>query len=84
MRILVSGAGPTLVAAVVSSPILSVNNTYGPLWRTPTQILAGRLLKFGAQVTLKDLTRASRAAGRSETASAAATLAPLGSWGYLA
>ena len=34
-----------------ASPILAVNNTYGPLWRTPTQILAGRLLKFGAQVT---------------------------------
>ena len=34
-----------------ASPILSVNNTYGPLWRTPTQILAGRLLKVGAQVT---------------------------------
>jgi hypothetical protein len=34
-----------------ASPILSVNNTYGPLWRTPTQILAGRLLKFGAQLS---------------------------------
>ena len=35
-----------------ASPILSVNNTYGPLWRTPTQILSGRLLKFGAQLSL--------------------------------
>jgi len=32
-------------------PILSVNNTYGSSWRTPTQILAGRLLKFGFQMT---------------------------------
>lgn len=37
--------------ALNASPILAVNNTYGPLWRTPTQILAGRLLKFGAQMT---------------------------------
>jgi hypothetical protein len=34
-----------------ASPILAVNNTYGPQWRTPTQILAGRLLKFGFQMT---------------------------------
>ena len=34
-----------------ASPILAVNNTYGSAWRTPTQILAGRLLKFGMQVT---------------------------------
>ena len=34
-----------------ASPILAVNNTYGPAWRTPTQILAGRLLKFGMQMT---------------------------------
>jgi len=34
-----------------ASPILSVNNTYGSAWRTPTQILAGRLLKFGFQMT---------------------------------
>jgi hypothetical protein len=37
--------------ALNASPILAVNNTYGPLWRTPTQILAGRLLKFGAMMT---------------------------------
>ena len=34
-----------------ASPILAVNNTYGAAWRTPTQILAGRLFKFGMQVT---------------------------------
>ena len=37
--------------ALNSSPILTVNNSYGPAWRTPTQILAGRLLKFGMQMT---------------------------------
>ena len=37
--------------ALNASPILSVNNTFGPLWRTPTQILAGRLLKLGFQMT---------------------------------
>jgi hypothetical protein len=37
--------------ALNASPILSVNNTYGPAWRTPTQVLAGRLMKFGLKVT---------------------------------
>jgi hypothetical protein len=37
--------------ALNASPILSVNNSYGPAWRTPTQILAGRLLKFGLKLT---------------------------------
>ena len=37
--------------ALNASPILAVNNSYGSAWRTPTQIMAGRLLKFGAQVT---------------------------------
>ena len=37
--------------ALNASPILSVNNSYGPAWRTPTQILAGRLLKFGVRVS---------------------------------
>jgi hypothetical protein len=37
--------------ALNASPILSVNNSYGGAWRTPTQILAGRLLKFGLKVT---------------------------------
>ena len=35
-----------------ASPILSVNNNYGTAaWRTPTQILAGRLLKFGMKMS---------------------------------
>src|SRR4029077_12190144 len=37
--------------ALNSSPLLSVNNSYGAAWRTPTQILSGRLLKFGFQMT---------------------------------
>jgi hypothetical protein len=31
------------------SDILSINTRYGPLWLQPTNILAGRYLKFGAQ-----------------------------------
>ena len=34
-----------------ASPILSVNNSYGSAWRTPTQMLAGRLLKFGLKMS---------------------------------
>ncbi len=37
--------------ALNASPILSVNSTYGSAWRTPTQILSGRLLKVGFQMT---------------------------------
>jgi hypothetical protein len=37
--------------ALNASPLLSVNSSYGAAWRTPTQILAGRLLKFGVKVT---------------------------------
>jgi hypothetical protein len=33
-----------------ASPILGVNTRFGPSWLTPTQILPGRLFKFGAQV----------------------------------
>jgi len=33
-----------------SSGVLSVNTTYGPAWLAPTQILQGRLVKFGAQL----------------------------------
>ena len=33
-----------------SSAILSQNNTYGAAWQSPTQILQGRLIKFGAQL----------------------------------
>lgn len=32
-----------------SSAVLTQNNTVGPLWRSPTNILQGRLIKFGAQ-----------------------------------
>jgi hypothetical protein len=32
-----------------SSAILSINTTYGAAWLAPTQILQGRLIKFGAQ-----------------------------------
>ena len=32
-----------------ASAILSQNNTYGSSWLSPTQILQGRLVKFGAQ-----------------------------------
>jgi hypothetical protein len=33
-----------------SNGILSVNNTYGTRWQSPTNILQGRLIKFGAKV----------------------------------
>jgi hypothetical protein len=32
-----------------TSPVLAQNNTYGSAWLTPTQILQGRLVKFGVQ-----------------------------------
>jgi hypothetical protein len=33
-----------------ASSILAINTRYGPAWKTPLQILAGRLAKFGVQV----------------------------------
>lgn len=33
-----------------ASPILAVNNTYGPRWREPQQVLDGRLFKVGMQL----------------------------------
>ncbi len=36
--------------ALNSSAILTQNNTYGAAWQTPTQLLQGRLVKFGAQL----------------------------------
>jgi outer membrane receptor protein involved in Fe transport len=33
-----------------TSAVLSQNNTYGSAWRTPTNILQGRLFKVGAQI----------------------------------
>lgn len=32
-----------------ANPVLQVNNTYGPNWQQPTQILLGRVFKFGIQ-----------------------------------
>jgi hypothetical protein len=32
------------------STVLGINTRYGPSWLTPTQILPGRLVKFGAQL----------------------------------
>lgn len=32
------------------SPVLSINQTYGPAWLRPNQILDGRLFKIGGQV----------------------------------
>jgi hypothetical protein len=37
--------------ALNASPLLSVNNSFGAAWRTPTQILSGRTLKFGAKMS---------------------------------
>ena len=33
-----------------ANPVLALKNTFGPQWQRPTQILQGRLLKFGVQV----------------------------------
>lgn len=40
-----------LYNALNASPILSINTRYGPQWLQPQQILDGRLVKFGAQLT---------------------------------
>ena len=37
--------------ALNASPILAINTRYGPQWLVPQQILDGRLLKVGAQLT---------------------------------
>ena len=39
-----------LYNALNASPILSINTRYGTAWLTPTEVLAGRLLKFGMQL----------------------------------
>jgi hypothetical protein len=39
-----------LYNALNASPFLSMQNRYGPAWQTPTQVLIGRLAKFGAQI----------------------------------
>ncbi|MBI2189380.1 MAG: hypothetical protein HYU37_19960 [Acidobacteria bacterium] len=40
-----------LYNALNTSPLLAANATFGPRWLQPTEILSGRLLKFGAQFT---------------------------------
>jgi Carboxypeptidase regulatory-like domain/TonB-dependent Receptor Plug Domain len=37
--------------ALNASSVLAINARYGPSWLTPTSILAGRLFKFGVQMT---------------------------------
>jgi hypothetical protein len=39
-----------LYNALNTSPFLSMQNRYGPAWQMPTQVLIGRLAKFGVQV----------------------------------
>ena len=34
-----------------ASPVLAFNTTYGPSWLKPVQVLDGRIIKFGVQVT---------------------------------
>ena len=43
-------ANVDLYNAFNASSILAITNTYGALWLRPTQILQGRLLKFGGQI----------------------------------
>jgi len=33
-----------------ASPVLTLNNTYGPTWQKPTTILPGRVIKLGVQI----------------------------------
>jgi hypothetical protein len=37
--------------ALNAAPVLAYNNTFGPEWLRPTDVLQGRLIKVGAQVT---------------------------------
>jgi hypothetical protein len=39
-----------LYNAMNATPVTQENGTFGPQWRTPTSILAARLLKFGLQL----------------------------------
>ena len=43
-------ASADLFNVLNSSAILTQNNTYGAAWQSPTQLLQGRLIKFGAQL----------------------------------
>ena len=40
-----------LYNALNSSSILAITTAFGPRWRQPTQILDGRLMQFGGQLT---------------------------------
>ena len=33
-----------------ASAVLGLNGTYGPSWQRPTNVLQGRLIKFGGQI----------------------------------
>ena len=33
-----------------ANPVLAQNNSFGPSWQRPLQMLQGRLIKFGAQL----------------------------------
>jgi hypothetical protein len=33
-----------------ASPVLVLNNTYGPAWQRPLRVLVGRMVKVGMQV----------------------------------
>ena len=37
--------------ALNASTILTINNTFGPLWRQPASVLNGRMLQLGGQLT---------------------------------
>ena len=34
-----------------ANTVIAQNNTYGPAWQAPSGILAGRIVKFGVQVS---------------------------------
>ena len=34
-----------------ASPVLAVNNAYGPAWQNVTSLLGARVAKFGVQIT---------------------------------
>ena len=39
-----------LTAAVMRSPVMALNTTYGTAWQRALQVLPGRLLKFSVQL----------------------------------
>jgi len=40
-----------LYNALNANPVLAQNNAFGASWQRPLQMLQGRLVKFGAQLT---------------------------------